>query len=125
MEGLPLEAMTKIADTLGGDLLWLAFGGGEPFLRDDLGEIARAFARRRPRHVSIPTNALVLDRTVRGAEKVASAVPDAYVNVSVSFDGPAEIHDQIRATPGASTSRSRPSARSAISRAPARILGSA
>jgi MoaA/NifB/PqqE/SkfB family radical SAM enzyme len=100
VEGLTLEHLTRVADTLGGDLLWLAFAGGEPFLRDDLGEIARAFARRRPRHVSVPTNALVADRTVKGARAVAAAVPDAFVNVSVSFDGPAAVHDRIRATPG-------------------------
>ncbi len=100
VEGLPLPAMERVAATLGGELLWLAFAGGEPFLRDDLAEIARAFARCRPRHVSVPTNALALDRTVGGADRLAAAVPDAFVNVSVSFDGPEEIHDRIRDTPG-------------------------
>src|SRR4029434_374227 len=69
-------------------------------LRSDLGEIARAFAPRRPRHVSIPTNALVESTTLEGAERVCAALPDAFVTVSVSFDGPPEIHDAIRATPG-------------------------
>ncbi|HKE00824.1 MAG TPA: radical SAM protein, partial [Planctomycetota bacterium] len=100
VEGLPLAAMERVAATIGGELLWLAFAGGEPFLREDLGEIARAFARTRPRHVSIPTNALVEEITVGGAERVCAAVPDAFVNVSVSFDGPREIHDRIRAVPG-------------------------
>jgi len=100
VEGLPLDAITKVAGSLGGDLLWLALAGGEPFLRDDLGEIARAFAPRRPRHVSIPTNALVESTTLQGAERVCAALPDSFVNVSVSFDGPPEIHDSIRATPG-------------------------
>lgn len=100
VEGLALEAMRRVGETVGGELLWLAFAGGEPFLRSDLGEIARGFAARRPRHVSIPTNALVESTTVEGAERVCEALPDAFVNVSVSFDGPAEIHDRIRATPG-------------------------
>jgi len=100
IEGLPLEALQRTAQTLGGELLWLAFAGGEPFLRHDLGEIARAFAARRPRHVSIPTNALAAEPTLEGAARVCEAVPESFVNVSVSFDGPREIHDRIRATPG-------------------------
>jgi MoaA/NifB/PqqE/SkfB family radical SAM enzyme len=100
VEGLPLAAMRTVASTIGGELLWLAFAGGEPFLRDDLHEIAAAFGVCRPRHISIPTNGLVLDRTVGGAERVLRAAPGSYVNVSVSFDGPREIHDRIRATPG-------------------------
>lgn len=100
IEGLPLPAIQQIARTLGGELLWLAFAGGEPFLRDDLDEIAKAFEVCRPRHVSIPTNALSRERTLEGAAHVAAAVPRSFVNVSVSFDGPAEIHDHIRATPG-------------------------
>ncbi|MFN0206328.1 MAG: radical SAM/SPASM domain-containing protein [Planctomycetota bacterium] len=100
IEGLPLPAMQQIAKTLGGELLWLAFAGGEPFLRDDLHEIARAFSICKPRHVSIPTNALIKERTVAGAERVAKEIPNAFLNVSVSFDGPRDIHDHIRATPG-------------------------
>ena len=41
-----------------GPLLWVAFGGGEPFLRDDLPRIAAAFARHGARHLTIPTNGL-------------------------------------------------------------------
>lgn len=100
VEGLPLSAMQTIAKTLGGELLWLAFAGGEPFLRDDIDEIARAFSICKPRHLSIPTNALSRERTVDGAERVLRAAPDSFVNISVSFDGPRETHDHIRATPG-------------------------
>lgn len=100
LEGLGLDRLTRVAGSIGGDLLWLAFAGGEPFLRDDLGEVARAFARCRPRHVSVPTNALSAERTLRGARAVAEALPEAFVNVSVSFDGPAPVHDSIRAIPG-------------------------
>lgn len=100
LEGLPLPAMQQIARTLGGELLWLAFAGGEPFLRDDLHEIAAAFSVCKPRHISIPTNALSRERTIGGAGLVLEAAPRSFVNISVSFDGPREIHDHIRATPG-------------------------
>ncbi|MBI3818290.1 MAG: radical SAM protein [Planctomycetes bacterium] len=100
VEGLPLQAMQRIAKTIGGELLWLAFAGGEPFLRDDLHEIARAFEICKPRHVSVPTNALSRAKTIGGAELLLQAAPDSFVNISVSFDGPRDIHDSIRATPG-------------------------
>jgi MoaA/NifB/PqqE/SkfB family radical SAM enzyme len=58
---LSLEEIEKISSSLG-NLLWLAFSGGEVFLRDDLVEIARTFYRNnKPAIMLFPTNGLLPD----------------------------------------------------------------
>lgn len=80
-------------------LLWVSFGGGEPFMRKDLPELAASFGKRGLRHLAIPTNGLV-KRTDEAIERICSENPDLYLSVAVSFDGPPEIHDEIRQVPG-------------------------
>ncbi len=63
--------------------------GGEPFLRDDLGEILDV-VKRKARRVVISTNGLLTKRML----KVMSAHRD--VGVRISFDGIGETHDRIR-----------------------------
>jgi len=83
-----------------GPLLWVSFGGGEPFLRADLAELGHSFGRRGLRHLAIPTNGLVEARQHATAERLARENPDTFVSVSVSFDGPPAVHDSIRQVPG-------------------------
>jgi MoaA/NifB/PqqE/SkfB family radical SAM enzyme len=83
-----------------GPLLWVSFGGGEPFLRTDLAELAACFARRGLRHLAIPTNGLVEERLAPAVESILAAHPDLFLSVGVSFDGPEAIHDSIRQVPG-------------------------
>jgi MoaA/NifB/PqqE/SkfB family radical SAM enzyme len=78
----------------------VSLGGGEPFLRADLAEVGRAFGRHGLRHLAIPTNGLVEARQHETAERLARENPDTFVSVSVSFDGPPEVHDAIRRVPG-------------------------
>lgn len=83
-----------------GPLLWVSFGGGEPFLRRDLSLLARSFGSRGLRHLAIPTNGLVEERQNTTVERILRENPELYLSVAVSFDGPAEIHDSIRQVPG-------------------------
>lgn len=83
-----------------GPLLWLSFGGGEPFLRADLFEIASAFAAPGLGHLTIPTNGLVPERTLGFVDRFCAAHPKTHLAVSVSFDGPPAIHDAIRQVRG-------------------------
>jgi len=100
--GPRLEDFEKLAASAErmGPLLWVSFGGGEPFLRSDLADIAACFARRGLRHLAIPTNGLVEDRLAPTVERVLAAHPDLFLSVGVSFDGPQAIHDSIRQVPG-------------------------
>ena len=64
---MSLDEIQKISKSLD-SLLWLAFSGGEIYLRDDLVEISKVFYRNnRPAIILYPTNGLlpelIRDRT--------------------------------------------------------------
>jgi len=104
-QGVPgpsLEQVQRLADSAAGmgPLLWVSFGGGEPFLRRDLADLARAFGRHGLRHLAIPTNGLCEDRQHEVVARILAENPDLYLSVGVSFDGPPAVHDSIRQVPG-------------------------
>lgn len=102
IEGPSLEDVGRLADSAArmGPLLWLSLGGGEPFLRADLAELAGRFGRHGLRHLAIPTNGLV-PRTEEALERILAHCPETFVSVAVSIDGPPAVHDAIRAQGGA------------------------
>lgn len=101
-DGPSLDELTRLAASAErmGPLLWVSFGGGEPFLRDDLAGIAHAFAERGLAHLTIPTNGLVPERALQFAREVCTRHPKLHLAVSVSFDGPPAVHDAIRQVEG-------------------------
>lgn len=104
-QGVPgpaLDDVRRLADSAArmGPLLWVSFGGGEPFLREDLADLARAFGRHGLRHLAIPTNGLVEGRQEAAIARILEENPELTLSVGVSFDGPPEIHDSIRQVPG-------------------------
>ena len=101
VDGPSLEEVDALASSVAemGPLLWLSLGGGEPFLRPDLPEIAASFGRRGLRHLAIPTNGLV-PRQHEALGRMLEENPETYVSVAVSIDGPPDVHDAIRALPG-------------------------
>lgn len=93
---LTLAELSKVADSLG-TLLWLAFSGGEIFLRRDLVEIAVAFyERNRPAIILLPSNGLDTETIVRRTGEIIRNCPKSTIVVKLSLDGPAALHDQIR-----------------------------
>jgi radical SAM protein with 4Fe4S-binding SPASM domain len=76
----------------------VAFGGGEPTLRDDLGELARA-ARARGIAPVVTTSGLGL-----GPRKLAQLASFAQVNVS--YDGASEAYASVRGFDGAAAAES-------------------
>ena len=101
-DGPTLEEVKTLADSSArmGPLLWVALAGGEPFLREDLPELAGAFGSHGVRHLSIPTNGLVGARQHEAVERMMKQCPETHINVAVSIDGPPEVHDKIRQVEG-------------------------
>jgi len=96
---LTLEEIARVARSLG-RLLWLAFSGGEIYLRKDLVDISRVFyATNKPTIMLYPTNgqmpALIRDKT----EQILAACPHSVVAVKLSIDELGERHDRLRNTP--------------------------
>lgn len=80
---------------------WIDFTGGEPTLRNDFVDIVRIFLEHNPNLllVHFPTNGLQTDHIVDVCRQLLSlSVPKLVVTVSI--DGPPEIHDRIRGVSG-------------------------
>ena len=94
-----VEALASSCERMG-PLLWVSLGGGEPFLRADLAQVAHAFASRGLRHLAIPTNGLVEGRLEPFVREVLGKNRELQLSISVSFDGPPAVHDSIRQVEG-------------------------
>jgi len=97
---LALDEIGKISRSLG-SLLWLAFSGGEAYLRKDLVEISRLFhAQNRPAIMLYSTNGLLPELIRDSTEQILQHCPHSVVVVKLSLDGLGDDHDALRQTPG-------------------------
>jgi MoaA/NifB/PqqE/SkfB family radical SAM enzyme len=96
---LSLDEVEKVSLSLP-NLLSLSLTGGEPFLRPDLPDIAALFERNsHVRNIQIPSNGLLVDKTIERTEELLKKVTRARVCTGVSLDGPEAIHNEIRQNP--------------------------
>jgi len=97
---LDLVEIAKVARSTG-PLLWLALGGGEPFLRKDLAEIAGAFHDAcRPAFLTIPTGGTLPEVVADRAAEILRRCPGSAVVLKLSLDGVGRRHDALRRAPG-------------------------
>jgi len=97
---LSLEEIRKIAKSTG-KLMWLAFSGGEIYLRRDLTEISQCFYDLcQPSIMLFPTNGLMPDLIYRETEKILDYCRNSIIVVKLSLDGIGSDHDKFRKTPG-------------------------
>lgn len=97
---LALDEIEKISSSLG-KLLWLAFSGGEIFLRDDLVEITRVFyERNKPAIILLPTNGLLTNIIREKVESILKHCRKSTVVVKLSLEGTEYLHDSLRGTKG-------------------------
>ena len=98
---LSFDEISSVADSLG-SLLWLAFSGGEIFLRQDLVAITKIFYKRnRPAIILLPTNGLLPELIRERTEEILAECPKSSVVIKLSLDGSEEVHDRIRGVEGA------------------------
>jgi MoaA/NifB/PqqE/SkfB family radical SAM enzyme len=82
--------------------------GGEPFLRDDLGELLQGIARikssRMPglRSIAITTNGFLTQKILRDVSSVIEPLEKAGIGLvfACGMDAVGDVHDQIRNCPG-------------------------
>ncbi len=97
---LTLSEIERVSRSMGA-LLWLAFSGGEVFLREDIVAISRTFyENNRPAIMLFPTNGrlpeLIRDRT----EEILRSCGKSVIAVKLSLDGMKEAHDRLRGKAG-------------------------
>ena len=98
---LSLEEIEKITQKFP-TFTSIALTGGEPFLRDDLPQIAELFYQNcSVRSFFIPTNGSLPEIINKKTEKILRTCPNALVTVCLSLDGVGEDHDTIRGVKGA------------------------
>jgi MoaA/NifB/PqqE/SkfB family radical SAM enzyme len=97
---LSFAEIEKVSASLG-NLLWLAFSGGEIFLRNDLAEIAGVFYRNnRPAIMLFPTNGLLPELIRDRMETILRSCPQSVIALKLSLDNVGKAHDELRRTPG-------------------------
>jgi len=98
---LSLDEIETMARTMG-PLFSLVLSGGEPFLRKDLAEIARAFHQHtRVKVLTLLTGGQMTQRVCDVTQEILRRCPEILVVVGVSLDGVGPRHDAIRQKPGA------------------------
>lgn len=97
---LTLDEIEKISNSIN-NLLWLAFSGGEIYLRKDLVEISEIFYKRnKPVFMLYPTNGLMPKLIKERTEEILKRCKNSVIAVKLSIDDLYEDHDKIRDTPG-------------------------
>ena len=92
---LTLDEIRKISMSTG-KLLWLAFSGGEIFLRDDIVEITEVFyERNRPAIILFPTNGRLTDVIREKIEAVLKHCKNRTIHVKLSIAVFEAMHDSV------------------------------
>ncbi len=98
---LSQEEIIKILGSFKGNVPWLTFSGGEPFLREDFDSICiAAHDLIRPKIINIPTNATLTHVVCDKMERVLKACRDSRIILNMSLDGLGDKHDKIRGLKG-------------------------
>ena len=102
-EELTRDDFQSIFRQMSDSLIFLDWGGGEPFLREDMCDILQDAASICP-HVSsfvITTNGLLTKRIIEYVTILAEKLPHIQIAIGVSLDGDKEMHETIRGLPEA------------------------
>lgn len=96
-EELSLDEIKKIFSKRE-KFLWISLTGGEPFLRDDLVQIAEIICNNKINNLSIPTNGQLPQKIFLATLKILKRCPQTYVTITLSLDGFPQTHNLIRGT---------------------------
>ena len=93
---LTMDEITQVSKSLG-NMLWVAFSGGEVFLRKDMPEIARTFYKNnKPSLMFFPTNGIQPDRIKEMTEEIVRDCPKTAITVKISIDAVGDLHSEMR-----------------------------
>ena len=96
---LKIEEIEKIAKSM--KLIYLSIGGGEPFIRKDLGEVIESFYNYSGLlYCNVVTNGFYTERIIQVMEYITEHCPRLKVKIQVSFDDFEKEHDEYRKVPG-------------------------
>lgn len=94
---LTIDEISKIFENI--DPSWVNVTGGEPFLRDDIYEIAKIIKKKDVYLFNLTTNGILEEKIFNDVKKILKLNFPKFITV-VSLDGPKKIHDKIRGVNG-------------------------
>lgn len=98
---LSLDEIETLTRHMGRGLRHVSLTGGEPFLREDILGIARAYAvNAGVRYLTVPTNGAYTDRVARFIDGLIASGVRSRVRIAVSLDDLEDGHDRNRGVPG-------------------------
>ena len=98
---LSLEEIEKLSKTFGKSLFNINLTGGEPFLREDIFEIARLyFKNAKVNSIFITTNGMFTEKIRAFIDKFISSGINGKIIFSISIDNFEKEHDLNRGVPG-------------------------
>jgi len=97
---LSIDDIHKISKSIG-KFRTLLLSGGEPFLRDGLFEVCQQFIKNNKiSALTIPTNGILTEKIVDFCARALKLYPELILSVSISIDGPKDLHDATRGAEG-------------------------
>ncbi|MBE0448242.1 MAG: radical SAM protein [Actinobacteria bacterium] len=97
---ISLQEVKELVPSLG-RLLWVAFSGGEVYLREDMVDISEVFYwHSKPSILLYSTNGLMPELIREKTEEILKRCPNSVVTVKLSLDGLYAEHDALRGVPG-------------------------
>ncbi len=97
---LTLDEIEKISSSMD-DILFLLMTGGEPFLRDDIDEIAYIFYKNNKiSNLGIPSNGSLKEKVVASVERILEKCRGVDFAIDISIDSIGTEHDKLRGHEG-------------------------
>lgn len=99
---LTTDEFIRLFRKLPSSVMWISFSGGEPHLRKNFVNImAASFSEvKNIALVNVPNNGIRADRCVDHWKEVLAIKKRPFVYISMSIDGPRDVHDQVRGVQG-------------------------
>ncbi|HJP17024.1 MAG TPA: radical SAM protein [Nitrospinota bacterium] len=97
---LSIDEIIKITESMG-KIYQLILTGGEPFLREEIVEIVKAYYKNNKiQSLNIPTNGILKKIIVERCKEILKICPNINFSLNLSIDGFKELHDEIRGVDG-------------------------
>lgn len=98
---LSLEEWQRIFASIKRNVFWATLSGGEPFLKNEIGEVVASFYDEcLPSVINIPTNGILKDRIVNAVNGICTHCKRSRIIVNVSIDDIGEQNNAIRGVEG-------------------------